>query len=413
MSSISPAPLLAPNVPRFYAYSLLSTLSFWFPVAILYYQACGLTYGEIMLLVVVQSVFQFALEVPSGVVADRWGRKYALLIAAVSKVVFLALFLLGDGVGVFILASAVLGIHLAFESGSDSAFLYDTLKSLGREAEYRQHEGKAWSYRLGSMGVGSLIGGAAAEVSLRLPVLLTLLGSVAALAVALTFREPPHHRSTRDKPSVAHMRHAAGVVWNSGSIRYLVLFSGFMGAAMLTGFKFSQPYMHDAGVDLKFFGAIYFVWMVSSAVAARNAHRLAKWLGESLALLTIPVLLAAHYFFLAWTTSLVGVAIILISQVTSGLVRPLVNDAIHRDTPSSHRATVMSFAGFFQSLVLMALSPLFGVLADRHSLAAAFGAEGLFVVVAGLIPLALLALHRPSAVPAPPAVNVEPGAPTS
>lgn len=408
MSSSSPAHF-APNVPRFYAYSLLSTLSFWFPVAVLYYQARGLNYGEIMLLVVVQSVFQFALEVPSGVVADTWGRKHALVIAAACKVVFLALFLVGNGLAVFVLASAVLGIHLAFESGSDSAFLYDTLKTMGRESDYREHEGRAWSYRLASMGVGSLVGGAAAEVSLRLPVLLTLLGSAAALVVAFTFREPPHHRSTRERQSVAHMRHAASVVWASGPLRYLVLYSGFMGAAMLTGFKFSQPYMHQAGVDLKFFGAIYFVWMLSSAVVARNTHRLVRWIGEPMALLSIPVLLAGHYFFLAWSTSLAGVAVILVSQLTSGMVRPLVNDALHKGIPSSHRATVMSFAGFFQSIVLMVLSPLFGVLADRHSMAAAFGAEGLFAVVAGIVPLALLATHRQS--PVPDAITAEPRAP--
>ncbi|MBJ6763628.1 MFS transporter [Myxococcaceae bacterium JPH2] len=407
MSSPSPASL-APNIPRFYAYSLLSTLSFWFPICILYYQACGLNYGEIMLLVVVQSVFQFALEVPSGVLADRWGRKNSLVVAAACKVVFLALFLVGNGLMTFVLASAVLGAHLAFESGADSAFLYDTLKELGQESEYRAHEGRSWSYRMMSMGVGSLVGGATAEVSLRLPVLLTLLGSAAALVVTLTFREPPHHRASRERTSLTHMRHAATVVWTSGPIRLLVLFSSCMGAAMLTGFKFSQPYMHAAGVDLKYFGAIYFVWMASSALAARSAHRLVAWMGETMALLTIPVLLGAHYFFLAWSTSLAGVGVILASQITSGLVRPLVNDTLHRRIESFHRATVMSFAGFFQSLVLMVLSPLFGVLADRHSMSAALGAEGVFVFVSGLIPLAMLAMLPRESTPLQPTPAASP-----
>ncbi|MCX9149922.1 MFS transporter [Pseudomonas sp. TB1-B1] len=126
---------------------------------VLYLLQLGITQGEIGIL---QSFLFFscvALEIPSGLLADRYGRKYSLIIG------FSGLFLSGIG---FLLFSSFIpfaiifclfGASIAMGSGSDRALLYDNLLAENRTAEYPKILSRARAIGAVSLGLSMFVGG--------------------------------------------------------------------------------------------------------------------------------------------------------------------------------------------------------------------------------------------------------------
>ena len=380
---------LESNIKKYYLYNFLKMFSFWLPIFILYFLSNGLNYAQIMILIVIQSAFQILFEVPSGVYADYYGRKNSLIISAFIKIVCMAIYFFGNGFLPFSIAAAFFGISLAFESGSDSAFIYDTLKDLKRQKDYKKIEGKAFSYRMLGMAVGSFFNGFLAAISFKIPILINMFTFGLATLVSMSFIEPRCFKKSEDKYYFKHLKEASVFVYKHPKIRWLILFSGIMVTAMLISHRFFQPYMQLAGIDIKYFGVIYSIWLIFSSLSAFFAHRIENKIGELYSLLIIPLLLGLHLIVMGKYVFIYGVLFVLLGEFTWGFLRPVVADYINMHVESHNRATVLSLNGFFQSIALILLSPIFGFFADIFSLTTAMLIEGVIVLILG-IPLALV-----------------------
>ena len=91
------------------------------------------------------SVFAFTtliLEVPTGVLADLLGKKKTLLISRLFYVVEIFIIAFFNGFWPFLIAKVISGIGVSLSSGTESALLYDTLKRLKKEKDYKKISGK-------------------------------------------------------------------------------------------------------------------------------------------------------------------------------------------------------------------------------------------------------------------------------
>ena len=84
---------------------------------------------------VIYDISTTALEVPSGYMSDRLGRRRTLIMAGLSGVGATGLLVVGEGFWPFALANVLLGASAAFASGTDSALLYERLAAEGRADE--------------------------------------------------------------------------------------------------------------------------------------------------------------------------------------------------------------------------------------------------------------------------------------
>ena len=134
----------------------------------------------------------FVLEVPSGYFSDRIGRRTTLLLAASSLVGSYCCFIIGAGYWWFAAGQFLLATGIAMQSGTDTAFLYDSLKTLGREAEYAQREADAEQWGMIMLAIATLSGGALGLVDLRLAYVFSLCSAVTMGILAWRFTEPVH-----------------------------------------------------------------------------------------------------------------------------------------------------------------------------------------------------------------------------
>lgn len=166
-------------------------IKFYGAFAIIYFTSIS---GSMVLGMSIFSISMIAnaiLELPTGVLSDRIGRKKTLLLGTISSLAYSILFVIGNNYWFLVLAAIFEGLERAFFSGNNEALLYDTLKEAGLEKEYKTYLGKTSSmYQLASI-IGVIVGGLLISfTSVRFLMLLTLIPKVINLYICFKIKDP-------------------------------------------------------------------------------------------------------------------------------------------------------------------------------------------------------------------------------
>jgi MFS family permease len=313
-------------------------------------------------------------EVPTGTVADRWGRRVSLAIA--SGVLAVSMFVYGSATSyaAILVSNLAWGLAFAFRSGADVALLYDSLCEAGREHEFQRANGRLWALRSSAMLGGFLLGAPiAAATSYSFAIVTSAAIAGCAFPVALALREPKRTAAGRSEPYLQTLVAGVREAWHAPALRYAFLYSGAIGAgAAAPVLLYQQPWLVAHGVATARVGLWQAPVQATEIAAALAAAGVLARLGERIAFASLPAVLFLGGAVLAGSVAPWGAAAFLAIAAVRGLHQPLLAGYVNRRVSSERRATVLSV----QSVVgnaLMAISwPLGGWVADALGLRAVF-----------------------------------------
>jgi MFS family permease len=370
------------NLWRYAVYKGLFNLFFFVPIWVLYLtERRGFTLAEAAL---VDSTFWIAIalsELPTGVVADRFGRRFSILIGLAVYGVSIGLYLIAPTLALFILANVLWGVGMSFVSGADQALLYDTLERLGRQREYAGVLGRVMALAHASHLVAALVGGALGEIDLALPYVATLVGIGACFAVAWGLIEP--ETTGKARPAYARVLvEAAGAVRGSRPLALAVLYYATLSIGpFLATVLLIQPRASELGLPVYQIGILITAVSGAALVGSWVARRAGAGLGESTILLAAPLLAAVAGVGLGVIGTAGGLVLALLVAFARATVMPHATAVLMNLSPETARATVTSLASLIYTLALAFLQPLVGALADATSISTALIAAGALSVL--------------------------------
>jgi MFS family permease len=389
--TLSDTARLRQNVARFYLLQWFSNAQFHLVVYTLFLLSKGFDTRQFFLIESAYALVALLMEVPTGAFSDRQSRKWSLILASIVSLPVVPVIILSDSFLVVLVAMSVGGISAAFVSGTDESLLYDTLRALGQEGDFKQVLGKSQWYGSLAMAISGMIGGLLAQVDLSYAWWAYFAAGIGTLVVKLTLREPPFFRETvQDESYLRHVGQSLRVAF-SGDAAYFVLYGAIIWLFFSLGFWLWQPYLKLTGLPVSAYGFLYAALNLVGGYVSRQAHRIEARLGMRRALLWAPLVLALAFVLESRFAFILGFLFIALHSVASGLFSPLLADAIHARIPSSRRATVLSIKNMANSVLFMTLSPLLGHVVDRYALPSALLAMGAVLVVTSL---AFAALYR-------------------
>ncbi len=374
--------------------TFFSRLYFYIHVNALYLQGRGLNLAAINSLgsIIIASIF--LAEVPTGVLADRIGRKWSVVMALLLQTLGEVLYLFGDSYPAFAFIAVIAGVGFAFSSGATESLVYESLPPGDRETAMKRAMGSVGTARFLGFFLAPLLGGLIVT-ELVMDRFLLVIGMTAvsvfvALLISLTLHEPRRAAAAEETPgALTIFREGLAEMRGSRPLRMMTLLAVFTATFGDSLLSFSQPHLVAYGVSNLLIGVVLSAGALLGALLQRNVTRLEGAMGKRWGLLTAALLPGFLYLLLSAADS--GPAIFLLVMLlhaTQDLRLPLFsayqNELIAGGSGGHSRATILSLINMLGSLYVAVMSLIFGVLATI-SIPLAFLALGVHVVAAGII----------------------------
>jgi len=362
------------NIGKLYVFAFLQRTLFPMAVITLFWKdRIGLSLTQILLLQGIFSAATVLLEYPSGYVSDRVGYRTALTIAALFGTAGWALYTVATGFTHVLAAEILLGISLSFISGSDSALLYETLRTGGRENEYARYEGRMNGISQTGEALGALFAGVMYARAPLLPFFLQIGVWVAAFAVIRGMKEPPREREIHGRTHLAEaVRIARYAFLDNRRLRAVILLNTVLGIASFYPVWLIQPYMQQHGVPLAWFGPAWTGANLTVAVFALASHRVHAFLGERSSILLFCAMILAGYLGLGLVGGTFGFLFYYLLTAMRGMRGPIFLNHTQVETPSANRASILSLQSLVFRIAFIITGPLVGKMADRWGVQQAF-----------------------------------------
>lgn len=367
-------------------------LSKWFtlvmPIIVLFYEKHGLGLQDVFILKSVYSVAAVALEIPSGYLADVWGRRKCLICGCVLFFCGYLCYSFTSTFQAFLVAEVVLGIGQTLVNGADSALLYDTTLQYKKEELYLRYEGRLTMIGNFAEALAGICGGLLAAYSLRLPFYAQAVVAFSGIPAAFLLQEFTI-KSKIQSPLTEIVRIIKYSLITNRKLCYNIMFSGIIGAATLTMAWFVQPVLMHLQTPTSYYGIIWTVLNLTVGIAALYSDRMEQYFGMHRMNVLILVIIVGGYVALAYNLSYIGLAILFVFYVFRGFATPILKGYINQMTFSEMRATVLSIRNFVIRLMFAAIAPFIGWLNDIYSLQTALLASAGIIALPGIIFLGL------------------------
>lgn len=370
----------------------LVKLSKWFtlvmPIIVLFYEEHRLGLQDVFILKSVYSVAAVALEVPSGYLADVWGRKRCIVAGCVLFFGGYLCYSLTSTFAAFLVAEILLGIGQTMINGADSALLYDTTVHHGRENLYLRYEGRITMIGNFAEAVAGIFGGLLAVYSLRYPFYAQAVVAFVGIPAAMALREYAPANKVQS-PWEEILRILKYSLVTNKKLCCNIMYSGIIGAATLTMAWFVQPVLMQLETPTEWYGIIWTVLNLTVGVAALYSDRVEQLFGMNKMNILILSVIAGGYVALAYNLTYAGLGILFLFYIFRGFATPILKGYINQMTFSEMRATVLSIRNFVIRLMFAAIAPFIGWLNDMYSLQVALLASAALIFIPGAVFLAL------------------------
>jgi MFS family permease len=376
------------NLWKIYFYKFLGEFYLIIPILIPYYESNNLNSTQIFTIQAAYALSILVFEIPSGYLADVIGRKKTMIMGAIFLPVGLAVYAFSHTFLSFILAEFIIAVANSMRSGCDSALIYDTLIQLKEESEYKKFEGRSFYYTRIGTAFSSILGGLFALIFLRLPFYINIATSSLMLPFALSLIEPERKKLEAANPLKDILR-ICRFSFTHTQLRLLILYAAMIMSTGVVGVWAYFLYYESIGISIGYFGLLFAVFQLASALGSRKAYTLEKMIGEKKSFLVL-LFIAPTFVLLGIFKTFLLIPLIFLNAFLWGFAFPLLMDYLNRLIKSEVRATVLSVANMAGSLSFVILSPLFGKLVDSFSLSTAFILMGIYFFAYGIIALILI-----------------------
>ncbi len=364
-------------------YNLLGTISFIQPVLTLFYFSRGLSESLILWMMLAWSVAVLIGELPTGVLADRFGAKVSFLCGAFVKTLSLILLIFAHDPFVFFISQFLSGFSASFFSGADEALIYESLKTSNEENRMDAVMGKIESAPFLSMIAAVILGSVIAQdLTQREFVLLLSLGIFSegiGMVLLTLIKRPPSLANYRENP---FNQVGEGLQVIRRTPQLLLMFLNvtlvFIPAGAVFG-NFDQPFLQKAGLPVAMLGTVYAV----GAGLAFTASQSIGWLTQRFSrvflmyatgfLASLGLLVAS----LMGNTLLFALIAFLILRFVRAVRYPIYSQISNDWIPSKVRATTISLLSIVDSLADI-------VIFSTSALVATFGLSKLFLACAAI-----------------------------
>lgn len=389
------------QIRKFSLYGFLKNLKLFEPFLLYYIFLTVDDYLHIGILIAIREFIIYVFEVPSGVLADKYGKKNQLIICFSFYILSFVAFFIGSEFYVFVIAFILYGFGEAFRSGTHKAMIMDYLDNEGIEESKSRIYGKTRSYSMIGSMVSSII---AIVLVFALPQLkyLFLIAIIPYIFDILLIISYPSYMNKRLSTTFSfkefgiHLLDSIKYSYKEKNVRDLLISSSSFNGWFKTLKDYVQfiillvPLTAFVSFNLTddqnnrvYLGIIYaFIYLVS-AITSRNTYRLQKHYKGSILIdfMWIPFGITILLIGLFTENIIIVFMLFALLYIILNVRKPLMIEKIGEEVLKTERATMLSVESQLTSLFIIVFAPFLGYLSNIH------GIEAMMIIVGTSITL--------------------------
>ncbi|MEZ4885784.1 MAG: MFS transporter [Chitinophagales bacterium] len=391
---------------KFCAYGFLKNLRFFDAFLLLFFLENGISYTQIGVIYATREIVINFSEIPTGILADTFGRKSSLIAAFLAYILSFLIFYFSSDFYLFLVAIVLYGIGDAFRSGTHKGMIMDYLKLNGWQNQKVNYYGHTRSWSQTGSAISSLFAGILVlytgtyrSIFLYsvLPYLLNFI-NIYSYPNELNFSSSKKEREENKVKGIG--------IWLTFQsfvevIRKPNVFQIINSAALHTSFlkavkDYIQPLMVHVALLIPFMmnmeekrksgliiGVIYFFIYLLSSFASKNAAKTANLKWSNLPRLTLQagfiagIMCGFLYTYECWILSLLTFVSI---YVIENLRKPLLTGDIADNVPHDILTSVLSAQSFWGTILASIIALSLGILVDNFGIGIALSVVSSFLL---------------------------------
>ena len=368
--------------------SYFGITSFW----ILFFIQNGLSLLQIGLL---ESIFHgtsLLCEIPSGMLADRFSYKTNLYLARLASIVSSILILFGQGnFWIYALAMMVSAWSYNFDSGTSTAFLYDSAVEAGQKDRYLQISSFLSGVAEVTRTLGTVVAGFFIHGALAWTYLIAIGFSFLSIILIYFMKEPMAKREKNEVLTFKTIVLQVRKEWHEKPVLfYWMMTYQLVGTLMCMFYFYYQQKISDlAGWQVSL---VMLIGSGLNLIAVYVASQIGKKWNSNRVFPTLVALTGLALLLVFSGTPFAFLLVYLLTDTLYAVYQPIYFNDLQGYLPSSVRATMLSINSMLFSLSMIVIFPLTGWLIDRWGLVAVFLVLGLILLLT--CPILIISLTR-------------------
>lgn len=388
------------QIKKFSMYGFLKNLKFFEPYLIIYLLGSGYNLLQIGFLISIRELIMYIFEIPSGIIADVYGRKKELYLCFSFYIISFVLFFLARSYFVIVLAMCLFGLGEAFRSGTHKAMIYTYLEEKNWQSDKAFVYGRTRSYSLIGSAVSSVL---AIVFILNVPssnyiFLISTLPYILDLLLIASYPNSLDGRvGSNEKFFNLALKYMKDIFKNT-NLRRILLSSASFEALFKSSKDYIQPILETVILSSGYMllnqtsedslkiilGLSYGMIYIISSFGSKRAYVLKKIKSSEELMNIFYVLLGGSFIILAWLIKAEQTTLIIIVFVLLYLLRdirkPIFVDVCDDYMEKHQRATALSIESQLKAMIVIIVSPILGFIADRFSISVAMLTAGLLLL---------------------------------
>lgn len=327
-----------------------------YPFYVLIFQNRGQGEASIGWLLALWSASVVLLELPMGVLSDRMSRKKLLLASTLTKAAAFALWIPANTFTLFTSGFILWGLSEALLSGTEEAWLYESLVEQERGQDYQKTKGKGSFCASIAIGTASILGGFVIPSGENTILVLSVLACLVATGVVLFFGNPPRTDRPDDGDSpeeqfIPMVKSACTDILRSRRLFILTVFASFI--LLLSGIleEWDPLLLTSIGITPAHLGIWLAVRYVCESLGALAAHRMNSFLPGIRSMITVAAFAALALPALGYFRNLALLPLYGLFYAIYAMLAVQTEGRMQDMIPGSRRATVMSVKSLIDNIL--------------------------------------------------------------
>lgn len=391
--------LLDSQIKKFSLYGLFKNLKFFEPYLLIYLLSRGINLLQIGILISIREIVVNVFEIPSGFIADYFGKRKELCSCFLFYIISFIAFYFTNSFYIAVIAIVFFGLGEAFRSGTHKAMIFTYLEHKDWAIYKTFVYGKTRSMSLIGSAISSLL---AIVLVLSLPAtkwifLISILPYILDFVLILSYPKFLDKSNDNNKIKFTHyLKKISKSIYKNIKLKKLIngnaIYEGCITSIkdmiqpILEGLIIANSILLISSLNVEqnvkvILGFIYFVINILSSFASRNSYRLSNKLGKKQTLnilyIGLIIIFGSTWFFIS-NHIIVALLFVLINLFLN-VRKPIFIDVIDDNMNKEERATVLSISSQIKSLFIIVIAPLIGYIALN------FGFEIVMLMLVGIL----------------------------